>query len=284
MKYQAIVLDLDGTLLNEQNQINEVNSAAVRLAVEHGYRVTLASGRPHQMMLPFAKQLNIQEPLICCNGVYQYDLQTNIKLAPKAIETHSLTLLLNLLNDGQFDFTVYAENGIFALQPSAHIKGIASQGDVLNVDLAVQIVADLASLIRQAGAVFKILVPCQDSAALIELRRDISAHFKADLSTPNKLDITAKSASKGSALKHWLKQCGIASHRAVAFGDGDNDKSMLQSVGEPVAMANASPSLKGIANLIITDNNGCGIGQYLRLIIQEGQYRSATRLVTKETL
>lgn len=271
MKYQAAVLDLDGTLLNDQNQINEVNQAAVKLAIKEGYKVTLASGRPHQMMLPYAKSLNIQEPLVCCNGAYLFDVTTNLKIDALAITKMKLVKLLQLLNDGQFDFTLYAENGIFAQRESQHIAGILTQGCELAVDLNVQLISDLDSLVSAAGAVFKILVPNQDNALLAELRNTLSTQFQADLSTPNKLDITAKTASKGRALQTWLKRCDISSHFTVAFGDGDNDSSMLNSVGEPVAMANASPGLKGIANVIITDNNGCGIGQYLRLIIQEGQ-------------
>ncbi len=138
--------------------------------------------------------------------------------------------------------------------------------------MELQIIPTLTELIARSGDVYKVLVSSQDKESLNQLRDSLKTHFQADLSTPNKLDITSKAATKGHALQQWLNDQRISSHNTIAFGDGDNDASMFRLVGEPVAMANASPALKGMANLIVTNNNGCGIGQYLRLIVQEGQH------------
>lgn len=76
MKYQAVMIDLDGTLLSDDEQICVTNKEAIYLAVKNGYQVSLASGRPHQLMMPYVDQLQLSLPIICCNGAYIYDPKT----------------------------------------------------------------------------------------------------------------------------------------------------------------------------------------------------------------
>ncbi|USD43324.1 HAD family hydrolase [Vibrio sp. SCSIO 43135] len=270
MKYQAVIIDLDGTLLNDDEQISATNREAIHYALEHGYKVTLASGRPHELMMPYVEQLNLTLPIICCNGAYIYNPMTNEAMHRQLMTPQLVSELLRMLNDGQFDFTLYASNGVFVQQPSAHSKGLVRKAQQIDTALDIHVEADLAKLAQQLGEVYKVLVSSEDKQALCDLRDAIQPHCQADLSAPTKLDITALSATKGSALTQWLTSQQISPNHTIAFGDGDNDASMFRIVGEPVAMDSASPSLKGMANLIVTDNNGCGIGQYLRLVVREG--------------
>lgn len=272
VKYQAIIIDLDGTLLNDQHQINANNIDAIKLALREGYQVTLASGRPHNLMLPYVNQLGVTAPIICCNGAYQYDPVKQRVNHSTIIETAQLTQLLDMLNLGQFYFTIYAQNGIYATQESAHFLGLKKQMEMNNAQGEIAIIKAVEELTAHCGDVYKVLVSSDDKIALCQLRDTLTNSLQADLSAPNKLDITGLGVNKGQATLCWLNQQNIAPKQTIAFGDGDNDAEMFRIVGEPVAMANASPALRGLANLIVTDNNGCGIGQYLRLVVSEGQH------------
>ncbi|MGD8112801.1 HAD family hydrolase [Vibrio sp. TRT 17S01] len=272
MKYQAVIIDLDGTLLNDHNQISANNAEAIQQALKAGYHVTLASGRPHDLMLPFAKQLGIHAPLICCNGAYHYDTVKNVHRNVKAFNAQQLAELLTTLNLGHFDFTIYAQNGIYATHASKHFDGLKQQMVQLSVSSNMALIPSLVELQSVCGDVYKVLVSSSDKLALCELRDALRNTLQADLSTPNKLDITCLGVNKGHSASLWLESQHLNPNLTIAFGDGDNDISLFNVVGEPVAMENASPTLRGLANLIITDNNGCGIGQYLRLIIREGQH------------
>ncbi|MFM2587715.1 HAD family hydrolase [Vibrio sp. TBV020] len=272
MKYQAIIIDLDGTLLNDHNQISVNNVEAIQQALNEGYQVTLASGRPHQLMLPFANQLGITAPLICCNGAYQYDVASQQYQNAQAFNVKQLNQLLDMLNLGQFNFTLYAQNGIYAPQTSSHFEGLERQMSQLGIDAHMEIIPSVTELQEVCGDVYKVLVSSSDKQALCQLRDSLTNILQADLSTPTKLDITCLGVNKGQSASTWLSHHNLNPNLTIAFGDGDNDTSLFQAVGEPVAMANASPALRGLANLIITDNNGCGIGQYLRLIVREGQH------------
>ncbi|TNH96267.1 HAD family hydrolase [Aeromonas sobria] len=272
MKYQAVIIDLDGTLLNDHNQISSNNIEAIKLAISEGYQVTLASGRSHNLVLPFAKQLGIKLPIICCNGAYLFHPVNHHTSNSRFIEPTVLNSLLKTLSLGQFCFTLYCANGIFTTQESSHFNGLKQQMMDLGADGHMKVIANVQDLLGQCGVVYKVLVSCQDKVALCQLRDVLQGDLQADLSAPNKLDITAQGTNKGVATIYLLNQLNINPKYTIAFGDGDNDAEMFRVVGEPVAMKNASPAIRGLANLIVTDNNGCGIGQYLRRIVFEGQH------------
>ena len=59
MKYKLLVLDVDGTLLNNEKEISKRTLSAL-LKVQHmGIRIVLASGRPTSGLLPIAKTLEL---------------------------------------------------------------------------------------------------------------------------------------------------------------------------------------------------------------------------------
>src|ERR1700680_1995451 len=65
---RLLAADIDGTLLNPQFQISEVDLAALRRAHQEGVEVILVTGRRHQFALPIAQQLGFDLWLISSNG------------------------------------------------------------------------------------------------------------------------------------------------------------------------------------------------------------------------
>jgi len=61
--------------------------------------------------------------------------------------------------------------------------------------------------------------------------------------------------TKGNAVEKLCSNLDIDPKNVIAFGDGDNDKEMLQVVGFSVAVKNARPILKEISTLISEYSN-----------------------------
>ena len=59
MKYQVLVLDLDGTLTNSKKEITAPTKQALLEIQEAGRTVVLASGRPINGVAPLAKELQM---------------------------------------------------------------------------------------------------------------------------------------------------------------------------------------------------------------------------------
>jgi Cof subfamily protein (haloacid dehalogenase superfamily) len=78
-------------------------------------------------------------------------------------------------------------------------------------------------------------------------------------STPFYLEILNKNASKGLAVQHLAEKLGYTHEETMAIGDEENDRSMLEAVGNPVVMANGNPELKKIAKYITKSNEESGV-------------------------
>ena len=62
MKYQVIVLDLDGTLTNSKKEITPPTRDALIEIQQNGKKVVLASGRPINGVAPLAEELYLKNP------------------------------------------------------------------------------------------------------------------------------------------------------------------------------------------------------------------------------
>ena len=68
-------------------------------------------------------------------------------------------------------------------------------------------------------------------------------------------------AGKGKAMLALAEHLGIRPEDTVAFGDGTNDCELLEMAGLGVAMANADPQVKAVADEITATNNEGGVGK-----------------------
>ena len=83
------------------------------------------------------------------------------------------------------------------------------------------------------------------------------------ISQPRCLDIVHKDCSKGKGIKLISEKMNIPLEKVMAFGDGENDFDMLQTVGHPVVMENGLDTLKAKISNIAPKNIENGVAQYL---------------------
>ena len=78
----------------------------------------------------------------------------------------------------------------------------------------------------------------------------------------NNVEVNQLLATKGEALKALARHLGLAEDATMAFGDALNDMSMITSAGIGVAMANACPEAKALADweTVSNDENGVAVG------------------------
>ena len=106
----------------------------------------------------------------------------------------------------------------------------------------------------------------------LHIKENLQAHYK-EMMEPFKdrlncmftsdfyFEYTAKGVDKAKALDSVLIPMGYKKEEMMAFGDAQNDKSMVEYVGLGVAMGNASDELKAVANEITDTNNNDGIAK-----------------------
>lgn len=90
--------------------------------------------------------------------------------------------------------------------------------------------------------------------------------FELAVTPGNVFEITGQGVSKGAGVEHLVEHLGIKMSEVIAFGDSENDMTMLESVGLGVAMENAKDKVKAIADEVTLHHNDLGVAVTLKRI------------------
>jgi hydroxymethylpyrimidine pyrophosphatase-like HAD family hydrolase len=77
------------------------------------------------------------------------------------------------------------------------------------------------------------------------------------------VQFACKTATKWNGVLAAAKHFGIETGNIAAFGDDFNDVEMLEKCGIGVAMANAIPEAKAVANFVAASNDEDGVARWL---------------------
>ncbi|MGL4567851.1 MAG: HAD family hydrolase [Fusobacteriaceae bacterium] len=93
--------------------------------------------------------------------------------------------------------------------------------------------------------------------------------FQVVVSGKHWLDIMHTDSNKGEAIKKVLETLNITREETAAFGDYLNDLEMLKAVGHSYAMENAHDEIKKIARYITLSNNNSGVIHSIKEILRK---------------
>lgn len=81
------------------------------------------------------------------------------------------------------------------------------------------------------------------------------------------IHVIPRTVNKGTAVKLYSEISGIPTEHIVAIGDSDTDIELLNSVGLPVAVANATEGLKNVAKIVLSRPSGEGVAEFFRKFV-----------------
>jgi hypothetical protein len=268
MRYKALAIDLDGTLLTSRESVSERNIAALAAAREAGLQVILASARWYQLAERVARQVGAAPPVVACSGAQ-----------------------VRRLDDGRdrFDVRLPAEFAaeLYAICDAERcIATIVGDDDVLvkmentNIDrsLVPEEMRFAPSLTGEATPTPRIAL-IQGSGAVEVIERELAprwrdrVQFVESMSSYGKpiLTLTATGADKGVALAVACKELGIGIDEVVAFGDSGNDLEMFRVAGAAVAMGQASDEIKAAATFVSARNDEDGVAVAVEQLLATGE-------------
>lgn len=262
MEKHLIVLDLDGTLLTENQTIMPYTKEILMKAQNEGHYVMIATGRPFRASFPYYQQLNLKTPIVNFNGaLVHHPFDTNWKTMHSPVSmsvvhdvvdsTHKLKYE-NLIAEIKDDVYLHTQND--------ELKDILYMGEpkITVGNLKMNLHADPTSLLIHAKNehIPSIRQHLQDVHAELIEHRNWGAYFPI-------VEIVRKGLSKAVGISKVSHELGIPKDRIIAFGDEDNDLEMIDYAGIGVAMGNGIEELKSIANEVTLSNHEDGIGKFL---------------------
>ncbi|MBC2256371.1 HAD family phosphatase [Listeria ivanovii] len=277
MTIEAIILDIDGTLLSDNKEITPATKKALITAQQNGVKLILASGRPTTAMHLYAEQLEMEKYhglLVSYNGAKVVDCQTNEELFSQALTVTEGKAVLEHMK--QFDVKVMIDKDDYMYVNNVFDCFVPYRGEEINIieyesrggNFKLCEKDDLAAFLDYP--ISKILT-AGDPAYLQENYQAMMEPFKESFNCVFTADFyfefTAQGIDKAKALDTVLTPLGISAENLIAFGDGHNDITMVRYAGTGVAMQNAVPELKEAANTITLSNNEDGIGHLLDSLI-----------------
>ena len=265
MTYQALAIDLDGTLLIGE-ELPEANRTAVAAASAAGLHIIIATARWRQMAERVAKSIGINAPIIACSGaqVYMPDSGKDIfdhrvpeELAAQLYEIcNSHRCIVSVTGDEHTLLKLDGERSRFLMHKEVQEVKQLSVDQIRRPSIATVQGSSVVELIRDT---------LKDSH-----QNQINIYDSIGPAGHIVLTITNKQANKGAALKVVCRQQSIDPFSVIAFGDAENDIAMFNVAGASVAMGNASDEIKAVATTTTAANTENGVALTINRLLETG--------------
>ncbi|MBE9608472.1 Cof-type HAD-IIB family hydrolase [Chitinilyticum piscinae] len=235
----AIATDLDGTLLGADHSLSEPTKQTLRELSSQGVKFIIATGRHFLDVRGIREVIGVDAYLITSNGARVHD-GADVEIFAENVEPDIVRALL------QPEFTagtlanLYIDEGWLVERECPELIGVYYQDSGFSYQ-----VADLQN--HSGEGVAKVLYIAEHET-LLRTEALILERFGDEVyvtfSAADCLEVMAPTVSKGHALTEVLARLRVDREHCVAFGDGQNDITLLEVAGQGYIMANASPKLK----------------------------------------
>lgn len=271
MKYEMIVLDVDGTLLNNDKIVTARMRATLIKVQQMGVKLVLASGRPTYGVLPLAKELELDKNngyILSYNGGQIINVQTGDLLFEKRINPEMIPYLERKTKKEGFDIFTYHEDAIYT--NNASNEYIIREAELNNMHIReVECFAEAVDF-----SPCKCMIVSDDEKALVGLenhwKRRLAGELDVFRSEKYFLEVVPPFIDKANTLSVLLEVLKVKSENVVAIGDGVCDVTMIQLAGLGIAMGNAQESVKACADYVTLTNDEDGVAVAIeRQIISE---------------
>jgi len=259
MKYQMIVSDLDGTLLNSRSLLTQKTIHTIERMKSQGKVIVIASGRTYGEIVALTEPLNLfsyhNAYFICYNGVLTVKTNPLTVLLNMSLHKEDVQLIIDSIGPTDLKFHVFADNKVYLSHDITQTLEThqSSNTEVIRIDM---------SQYNQNDDVYKILL-YHDKIRLDEFKKNmpnqIVKNYSVVKSHDQLLEIFHKEGSKGHALEFLSKLLHIDKDEIIAFGDEENDITMIEYAGLGIAMGNAKPIVIASANYTTLSHDYDGV-------------------------
>ena len=273
---KLIAIDLDGTLLNSLGQISSRTAQAIQAARAQGVQVILATGKSRSSATHIIEALDLDTPGVFTQGLVITNGDGSVRYET-LLDRKTAVAALNFALEHQLYQILYCSNRLVVPEESAHRQMIFERFHEPMPDVIGPILPQLEKL-----AINKIIL-CSDNNNEAALRVKLQSRIQGvvTLSVSPFIEILPPNMSKGAGLRRLLVDLNISPANIMAIGDGENDIEMIQMAGIGIAMGNAAPRLKAVANHITQNNDNDGVAAAIEhFVLREGNFALQVRSQT----
>lgn len=259
---EAIVLDMDGTLLTSKESISDKTKNILYKLREKGIKIIIATGRSYKSLKPYKDMLGLDTPVVCFNGAKIVDSSENI-IFELPVEDEVSKKCIDIGKEMGIHINFY-QNEVWYVEEETEEALLYKKSSGLDYEIKKIHDFDNYNMTKL------LFIGEPEKLKILEKRiqEAVGDEVNKVFSKKHYLEVINKKVNKGEALLKLFQIEGIDKDKVIAFGDAWNDLEMLQIVGHGVAMGNAEEELKKLVGRSCGTNDEDGIAEYLEKIIR----------------
>ena len=256
------ISDMDGTLLQDNGKMSEYTKEKLNEFYKKGISFAVATARSMVSAMPLLEGVHFAAPIVLMNGVFVYDTETGKAVKYHEIEHSALQKILDCFYEKNLHPFMFLYGDDYKLS----IKYTEFDNDGMKefYDMRVDMLDgrftqtdDLTVIEKGQHPVYVNYYALPENLdpvveKLMSVPNIDFAYYKDSYSDDWLIEIYSHTASKANGAKEVAEVVGA--DKITAFGDNLNDIIMLNGADTAVAVENAVPQVKEIADIVIGIN------------------------------
>jgi len=252
---KLLVLDIDGTISGESNQVTEAVKQAIKAVQAKGIKVAIATGRMYCSALRFHQDINSDLPLMAYQGALIKDPATEKILRHWPVSKDMALRLLDYFEQPEMRSLLSVH---FYINDRLYVREITEETEIYAGRSNIEPIAvgDLRTVLDSENEPTKVLALSDDTDVIEHLLGTLRQKY-----TPAELYLTTSVATffeatnpwvnKGTAVRYLAEEIlGLSASNVMTVGDNFNDVEMLEYAGIGVAMGGGPAEVQAIAHWV----------------------------------
>jgi len=267
-KIKLVVCDVDGTLTNQDNEIGEETKKYVKIIKNKGIDFTFATQRIHSSVVGFAKELDINIPFMTINGALIRGLNGTF-LSRSIIPRKKVEKALELASRYFVRIALCYNDEILYTEDNSVLKDF-----MYRLGSNYRLVESYKNYTDQ---VLEIIMLGNEKRVIKHIQKKMNFPYKLFLTARYyrsstrygvyHLEVRKSGTNKRTGLSKLCRHLNLSKDKIAVIGDWYNDRELFEFGGFNVALQNAVPELKNMADYVTRKtNNEDGVGEFLEIL------------------
>lgn len=273
MAIKLICIDMDGTLLIDQQNISKENKDAIKGAISKGVHVAITTGRVYDCAKLYSDEIGLKTPIIASNGAFIGGSNGEV-IYNNPLNYSEVNDFLKLTDKYNLYSYLTANFGIVSTTelPENHIYKILNNRLKNDEKIKLEVIDNIedACSLYPNELLKGVCVEKDDTEKLMKAKyelKKLNPELEIVSSWDDNFEIMKKGSSKGEAVAQLAKHFNLKRDEIMCIGDSENDLSMIEYAGVGVAMGNAIDKVKEAAQYVTTPNTESGVAKAIRKFI-----------------
>ncbi|MDD6795610.1 MAG: Cof-type HAD-IIB family hydrolase [Clostridiaceae bacterium] len=282
---KLIASDMDGTLLNNNHDIDKETVEAIRKAEEKGIIFAISTGREYGNVKNVLDKHNIRCQCIISSGAEYRDEDGNI-LESININEEEARKIIDILIENGLSARIFTNKGVYTKSTKEEaLREVTYRTMTFNKGMSyeeaekiakeegffnnLKYIDELDEFFKEGIEVRKFVAFHENIELIKKIRNEVEVlgNLAVSSSFNDNIEITHIDAQKGIILERIAKKMGLKNNEVMVLGDSFNDYSMFEVFEESVAMKNAIIEIREIAKYITESNDNLGVAKAIMNVV-----------------